>query len=557
MMGCGNGMSPLGQRLLGLVLILLPVIILANSPATKAGEPDKILIQNVILIDETDQKGGVLVNILVEDKKLEVVTKDEISTEDVHLAFDAEEGYLVGRLVLGQPPSFMILDEDPLSDIQILLDTDTHARFAMKKGVIVRNRLNRSQDVYQKRQETEDWFAYSPPPISLPVGYQSGSRWNQWTSKWVNGILIGSLALDRQFWPYQDDASEQQVGDLADYEEGYIRTLRLGVIGTINFELPWVYTLWAATHAFDQGYDEGEIDTISLLDWRLDIPLRKTTSFSIGKQKELISMERISSLAYIPMQERSAPADAFLPARNVGITLSGTAFSQRTTWAGGVYNNWIESGGDFNKNTNFYVGRLTWLPYIKEKEDALLHLGIGLRYDDAREEVRYKTTPEFYNAPLFVDTGIMESDGALISTTEASWRLGPLWLGGEYIHSWVDSREFGQVAFDGYHVSLSWILTGEMRRYNKKNGTFDRYPVAKSVYQGGPGAWETAIRWSSLDLNDASVEGGDMDIISLGLNWWLSSSFLTSVNYRHIMLENDGEEGVSDGVNVRVMLMLE
>ena len=49
MMGCGNGMSPLGQRLLALVLILLPVLILANSPATKAGGPEKILIQKAHL----------------------------------------------------------------------------------------------------------------------------------------------------------------------------------------------------------------------------------------------------------------------------------------------------------------------------------------------------------------------------------------------------------------------------------------------------------------------------------------------------------------------------
>ena len=211
----------------------------------------------------------------------------------------------------------------------------------------------------------------------MPIGYESGSRWNQWKTKWISGIFIGTLALDSQYWPYQNDASEQQVGDLSDYVGGEIRTLRMGMVGTLNFESPWVYTLFAATHAFDKGFDTDDDNTLSLLDWRLDIPLWKQTSLALGKQKELISMERISSLAYLPWQERSAPADAFLPARNVGVALSGTVFDQRATWAGGVYNDWFDTGKTFDESTNHYVGRLTWLPYIKKKEDALLHLGLA------------------------------------------------------------------------------------------------------------------------------------------------------------------------------------
>jgi len=556
MSGCRLETNPIMRRMFLLALILLPVFMHMSGAAVQARESERILIQNVTLIDKDDQEADVIVNILVKDRKLEVVTQDEISTDKVSLAFDARQGYLIGRLTLGQQPSFMILDGDPRNDIQILLDTDSHARFAMQEGIIVRNRLDRARDIGKEPKQT-GWFAYSPPPLSLPIDYESGSRWNQWKTKWISGIFIGTLALDSQYWPYQNDASEQQVGDLSDYVGGEIRTLRMGMVGTLNFESPWVYTLFAATHAFDKGFDTDDDNTLSLLDWRLDIPLWKQTSLALGKQKELISMERISSLAYLPWQERSAPADAFLPARNVGVALSGTVFDQRATWAGGVYNDWFDTGKTFDESTNHYVGRLTWLPYIKKKEDALLHLGFGLRYSDAREEVRFRTTPEFHNSPVFVDTGVMDADGALAYTAEASWRMGPFWLGSEYIRSWVNAPELGDPVFDGYHISGSWVVTGEMRRYNKKNGTLERYPVARSVYQGGAGAWETAVRWSSLNLDDAAVDGGKMDIFSLGVNWWLSSFFLTSVNYRHIVLEDDGLTGISDGVNIRIMLILE
>jgi phosphate-selective porin OprO/OprP len=53
-----------------------------------------------------------------------------------------------------------------------------------------------------------------------------------------------------------------------------------------------------------------------------------------------------------------------------------------------------------------------------------------------------------------------------------------------------------------------------MRPYNKKSGTFGSVPIARTVYQGGKGAWEVSGRWSTIDLSDGLVEGGEMDIAS-------------------------------------------
>jgi phosphate-selective porin OprO/OprP len=198
MSGCRLETNPIMQRLFLLALVLLPVFMHMSGAAVQAREPEKILIQNVSLMDEDDQEADVIVNILVTDRKLEVVTQDEISTDKVSLAFDARQGYLIGRLTLGQQPSFMILDGDPRNDIQILLDTDSHARFAMQEGIIVRNRLDRARDIGKEPRQT-GWFAYSPPPLSLPIGYESGSRWNLWKTKWISGIFIGTLALDSQY----------------------------------------------------------------------------------------------------------------------------------------------------------------------------------------------------------------------------------------------------------------------------------------------------------------------------------------------------------------------
>ena len=71
------------------------------------------------------------------------------------------------------------------------------------------------------------------------------------------------------------------------------------------------------------------------------------------------------------------------------------------------------------------------------------------------------------------------------------------------------------------------------------------------------GAWEIAARWSDLDLTDGSVEGGDMQILSLGLNWWLSPIFNVNLNTRWITLDRFGVEGDSSGLTGRIVLMLE
>jgi phosphate-selective porin OprO/OprP len=48
-----------------------------------------------------------------------------------------------------------------------------------------------------------------------------------------------------------------------------------------------------------------------------------------------------------------------------------------------------------------------------------------------------------------------------------------------------------------------------------------------------------------------------MDIWSLGLNWWLSPYFNVNFNYRYITLDRFGDEGISQGMNARLMLVLE
>jgi phosphate-selective porin OprO/OprP len=284
---------------------------------------------------------------------------------------------------------------------------------------------------------------------------------------------------------------------------------------------------------------------------------------SIGKQKEPISGERVQSMIYNHMHERTAVADALMPSRNVGIVWNGAGALPYSTWAVGVFNDWFDADQDFDESATQYIGRVTCAPLRTDDDSSLLHVGLGYRYSNAKEGFRYRTEPEFNQAPLFVDTGLDTPTGMLPANNlqtwnaELSWRRGPFWFASEYTSTAVDSPDLANPDFDGYWVAGSWVLTGEMRPYNKKSGTFGSAPIARTVYQGGKGAWEVNARWSSIDLTDGLIEGGEMDIASLGLSWWLTPFFSVGMNYRYIWNTRLGVEGTSSGLNTRLVLLLE
>lgn len=547
------------RQLIRAGLLALLVGLVPGLGVAEEATPEKILIRNVRLIDRRGRTQDQTVNILIKETKLHIVTTSAIEPEDGMTGYDAQSGVVMGTLDVGQPANFLIVDQDPREDIEVLLDTKAHVVFAIRDGTIIRNTL---PDLTTLEPEPEDekqtgWMAYSPPPMALPIAYQDRRKWNRWDTKFISGIFVAAVALDRQRWLSQSDASEQQVGDLKAYDGGEIRALRLGIAGTLNFETPWVYTFILVTHAFDKGFDTQSTDDITLLDYRLDIPLPRRLTLSVGKQKEPISMERLLLGTQMQMQERPAVADALFPARNVGITLNGASFGQRVAWGAGVFNDWFDTSQSFDESANHVVGRITGLPWVSGDDSHLLHLGLGIRHTDGGESFRYGAAPEFNQSPLFVDTDVFDATRTLTYDLEVSWRRGPYWVAAELIRNEVKAPELGDPVFNGYHVSGSWILTGEMRDYKRRNGTLGPVPIARSVNQGGFGAFEVAGRYSTLDLSDGLVSGGEMDIYSLGINWWLTPKFGTSFNYRHIVLDRYGVQGHSDGIMARVILMLE
>ena len=546
---------------------LVPLVLLLSLLFTVpvSAQETSILIRNAKIIDKEGEQDTVIVNILIKDSKLDIVTQDLIPLEEADESYDAAEGVVLGELKLGEPANFLILAGDPRKNVSMLLDTKTYARFAIHNGHVLKNNFISviEETPEETERATQGWLAYAPPPLAVPLNYQDSKRWNHFETSVISGVFTGALVLDRQSWVDQDAQSELQVGDLEIFDGGEIRGLRFGGVGTLNFDKPWIWTVFGATHAFEKGFDTTETDDYTLFDLRLDIPLWKKASFSIGKQKEPISMERLMALGHGPLGERAAVSDALLPSRNVGVVMAGTLMDDRITLAGGAFNNWLDKGqsDSFSDNATQYVGRATWLPLLSSNESTLLHLGVGLRHSDSKEGFKTQSGPEFNSAPDYVATGSFLPDETNTYQSELSLRSGPFWLHGEYVRTDLDAPELGDPSIDGYHVTASWILTGEVRPYNKRVGIFKPIPVARTVEQNGWGAWEVSARFSNLDMSEvpdpAGKDAGDMDVWSLGLNWWLTPYMNFNVNYRYITLDRYGVEGDSQGFDTRLMLILE
>ncbi len=535
------------------ILIVLPIFGMAQD---MINDMQKIMIRNITVIDQSGKTEDVIVSILIKQKKLDIVTQDNISVSKADISFDAKEGFILGTLEVGSLAGFLILDQDPRTNMDVMLDTKSYAVFAVSKGEVVLNKLIRI-DV-DSQEQIRSWRSYSPPPVALPLSYQNKRKWNVFRTKPVTALLGGAIIMENTRWLSNDAINEEQVGNLNEYEGGSIRGFRAGLGGTFNFKKPWTYVFTFGTRAFERGFEQGNLDEFVLYDYRVDIPIGSAT-LSLGKTKETISISRLSAMIYEPsQQERASVADGLLPARNIGITINNSFVKERMTWAAGVFNNWYEVGQSFSDNPTVFTGRITAVPYLSEDESNLLHLGIAGRYSNAAGGVRYNSITEIFSGPVSVDTDLIDDAGSTFHYgLEMAWRKGPFIVLGEYIQSSVNSTAYNDPTFKGYYVVASYVLTGEMRSYNKRNGLFKRVNVANGINSGGLGEWEVYSRWSSIDLNDESIDGGEMNTFSLGINWYPISAIQVNINYRYSTLDRFGQKGFNQGIVTRLVFILE
>ncbi|MGO9599078.1 MAG: porin [Isosphaeraceae bacterium] len=304
----------------------------------------------------------------------------------------------------------------------------------------------------------------------------------------------------------------------------------------------------------------------------------------IGNLKEPFGFERLVSSRFLSFMERSYNTDAFYQkATNgyvPGVLIFGTALDLHMTLSGGV----------FKVSTNPYdfqiggggwaeTGRITVLPLYEDEGRKVMHLGMTLRdagYDNGTDQFRVRGPERSGLSPTwlnYANTGAFHARGGNQDINLESVNVfGPWSIVGEYDFHF-DQNAFlggangtrqtnvGTLFYSGGYVEILRFLTGEHRAYVRESGTFDRVIPRQDAYwtkgkdgkpnTSGIGAWQLGLRYNYLNLNNKGINGGVLNDITLGLNWFLNPNMKMQISYsitnRHSPASPGQPIGLSDG----------
>lgn len=367
-----------------------------------------------------------------------------------------------------------------------------------------------------------------------------------WDFQWSNGFKLkspdgatsfkfgGRIMNDFAFYS-ADDELEAVVGPLEEGAE--FRRARLFFSGEIDERVE-----------FKAQYDfAGGAEVKDLYVGLVNLPV--IGGVRVGHYKEPFSLEEITSSKYITFMERALPIEAFSPGRNTGVMVHRG--EERYTWAAGLFRDADDFGDAAERDEVNLTGRVTGLPWYADGGSRLLHLGLSVSDREPTDDsIRFRSRPESHLAPRLVDTSSFAGDGVTLVDFEGALVYGPFSAQAESIQASADRLGGPDADFDSFYVFGSWFLTGEHRPYKTSAGAFDRIKPRRPLGEG-PGAWEVAVRYSTVDLDDAGIRGGELDDVTLGLNWYPYPNVRWMLNY--VMADLDGA-GEGDAVQMRFQI---
>ncbi len=353
-----------------------------------------------------------------------------------------------------------------------------------------------------------------------PLGLEDGADFRSKEGRF-RLELAGRLHADAAI--FDDDNTPLEDGT-------NVRRARLGAALTLFRDLTLKYQY--------EFVDDGRVLDASLTYEGWD-PLE----IKIGRFREPLSLEELTSSNNITFMERALPNE-FARGYNTGIAIS--TYGSNWGAAGGVFGDRVVKdvfgAGDEDLSV---TGRFTYAPL--HEDQTLAHLGFSASWREVDEGggVRFATDPESAVADAnLVSTGsIRDVEQFYVGGLEAAFIKGSVSIQGEYIHTALDREgDLEGLDFSGGYAYVIWFVTGEARPYSVKRGTFGRIEPNRAT-----GAFELALRYSVLDLNDGPITGGTEGNATLGVNWYYRRNLRLMTNLIHA--ETDSEGGNED-VNI-------
>ena len=279
-------------------------------------------------------------------------------------------------------------------------------------------------------------------------------------------------------------------------------------------------------------------NAVNITDAYLQYAKIPKTVLTLGQHKAPFGLESNNSDNYNMFLERGMFTNAFGNAgaeRRIGIS-AAYAPKENLNFALGLFGD----NEGISRSTGTPVtdtpdeswgvnGRATWEPLFDTGK--IVHLGVSgyyrtaLKSGDVEDAVRLSDRPN-----IRVDNGNIADSGIITNVEslrygglEAAGVFGPLTFAGEAGRLWLDRNGFDNEHFTGFYGYAAYMLTGETRPF--RGGNFDRVRPFRELGKDGLGAFEVALRYDHLDLENTPVlarSGNDASSVTLGVNWYFN-----------------------------------
>tara|TARA_R110002050_G_scaffold81165_2_gene173468 strand:- start:1372 stop:2757 length:1386 start_codon:yes stop_codon:yes gene_type:complete len=389
------------------------------------------------------------------------------------------------------------------------------AQYGRLQTELKQNQVSVDHEKQEVQKQLAEVAKSSDVEVEVKGGVTVKTRDGQFSTK-----IGGRLQADAAF--YNGDPS---IGNGTE-----IRRARLYLEGKMYTD--WGYKLqydFASTGVNGKGIADAFISYNGFDDLQL----------KVGNFKDPFSLQEQTSSKFVMFTERGLPS-AFAAGRHIGAMASTK--QQHWSLAGGIFGDSLTktNGDDHNQDEGWGLGtRATFAPI--NENTKVLHFGLGLNYRDTGGLgiASFSQQAETHISGInIVSTGPIEDVRDLFKVgAEVATVQGPFSAQAEYITTTVNRNNASDLYFDGWYAQTGYFFTGESRNYKK--GAFGGITPKSSVGTGGIGAWELGLRYSTLDLTDGNIIGGKAHSVTLGLNWFATSTLRFSANYIDV-IEVDG-----------------
>jgi phosphate-selective porin OprO/OprP len=284
---------------------------------------------------------------------------------------------------------------------------------------------------------------------------------------------------------------------------------------------------------------------VSILDANLSVAPSSLLQFKAGRFKIPVGLEFLQADTATFFAERSLVTN-LIPGRDLGIQIGGSYREGVATYALGVFNGVADANNTSNvdfDNEKEVAGRLFVQPFKGDSASPWRGLGLGVAGSIGREKgpsavtAGYKTDGQ---QGFFKYSSGVIADGRI-------WRLspqgyfysGPFGLLGEYAVSTVNVRPSATGAKTAlqnkaWQLAAGYVLTGEDSTFASVT---PRQPFSWADRTWG--AWQIVARYGNLKIDpnafplfaSPTTNAGEASSLGLGLNWYLSKTVRTSLDY--------------------------